>query len=327
MTSSPDASRSAAPDVSRRAQRPMSEVLRAALPFLSLALVLVAIGWLNPRAISYLGFNLMLNLAVPVALAGLSQMFVITVNDLDLSLGFFVTFVACILVTAPDGNAPPAILALVGGLAIYGAAGALIHLRALPSIVVTLGMSFVWQGLALMVLPQPGGRAPEWLSSLFEWRAPFAPLPVWLLLAMALIAHFGLAHTAAGALLRGAGGNPRAVERAGWSLLKIRIAAFLLAGTFAILSALALTGISTAADANIGSGYTLLSIAAVILGGGEFTGGRTSALGTVAGAVTLTLASASLLSFLRIPPDWQIGANGVILITVLAIRALIGRKP
>lgn len=305
---------------------PWREALRAALPFLSLALVLVAIGWLNPRAISYLGFNLMLNLAVPVALAGLSQMFVITVNDLDLSIGFFVTFVACVVVTTAVPHPLLAVLALAGGLAVYAGAGALVHLRALPSIVVTLGLGFVWQGLALIVLPQPGGQAPDWLTSLFVWHSPFAPLPVWLLIGMAVVAEIGLGHTGAGALLRGAGGNPRAIERAGWSLLRIRIAAFVLAGVFAILSALALTGISTAADANIGSGYTLLSIAAVILGGGEFTGGRVSALGTVAGAVTLTLASASLLSFLRIPPDWQIGANGVILIAVLALRALIGRR-
>src|SRR5215469_8651448 len=70
--------------------------LRAALPAVSLALVLAAIAWLNPRAISYLGFTLMLNLAVPIALATVAQMFVIAGNDLDLSIGPFVGFVACI---------------------------------------------------------------------------------------------------------------------------------------------------------------------------------------------------------------------------------------
>jgi ribose transport system permease protein len=57
-------------------------MLRTVLPFASLALMLAAIGWLNPRAISYMGFNLMLNLAVPVALATIAQMLVITVNEL-----------------------------------------------------------------------------------------------------------------------------------------------------------------------------------------------------------------------------------------------------
>lgn len=310
----------------RPRNRAPAEILRAALPFLSLVVVLLAIGWLNPFAISYLGFNLMLNLAVPVALAALSQMFVIAVNDLDLSLGYFITLIACIVVTAGVPHPGLAIAAILAGVVAYGLAGALIHLRNLPSIVVTLGLSFVWQGLALMVLPHPGGQAPAWLVSFFAWSPPLAPLAIWILVLVAAVTEIGLSHTGAGSLLRGAGGNPRAIERAGWSLLKIRVAAFGLAGLFAVLSALALTGTSTAADASVGSGYTLLSIAAVILGGGEFTGGRVTALGTVAGAVTLTLVSSSLLSFLDIPSDWQIGANGVILIGVLALRAMIGRR-
>ena len=93
-----------------------------------------------------------------------------------------------------------------------------------------------------------------------------------------------------------------------------------------MLSAFALIGLSTAADANVGNGYTLLSIAGVILGGGEFVGGRVSPIGAVIGALTLALASSSLLSFMHIPPDWQVGANGAILIVILAARALISRE-
>ena len=59
-------------------------------------MLLAAIFWLQPRAMSYLGLNLMLNLALPIALATIAQMFVITVNDLDLSIGAFVGFVACV---------------------------------------------------------------------------------------------------------------------------------------------------------------------------------------------------------------------------------------
>ena len=77
-------------------------------------------------------------------------------------------------------------------------------------------------------------------------------------------------------------------------------------------------------DANIALRYTLLSIAGVILGGGEFVGGRVSPVGAVIGAMTLTLAG-SFLSFLRLNPDWQIGAQGLILILVLALRVLISR--
>src|SRR4029078_9544537 len=73
--------------------------LRASLPAFSLAVILIAIAWLNPRAISYFGFSLMLNLAIPIALATLAEMFVITGNELDLSIGTFVGFVGCVTAT------------------------------------------------------------------------------------------------------------------------------------------------------------------------------------------------------------------------------------
>ena len=60
---------------------------------------IAAIAWLNPRAISYFGFTLMLNLAIPIALATIAQMFVIAGNDLDLSIGTFVGFVCCVSAT------------------------------------------------------------------------------------------------------------------------------------------------------------------------------------------------------------------------------------
>ena len=300
--------------------------LRALLPSLSLALILVGIAWLNPRAISYFGFTLMLNLAIPIALATLAQMFALVCNELDLSIGAFVGFVACVTATwlreAPVFGA----LVLLGGVGAYAALGALIHLRNLPSIVVTLGMSFVWQGLAVLLLPKPGGRAPDWLLHLMALKPPWIPFPILAALLIAALAHFGLMRTSYGTILRGAGGNPIAIDRAGWSLLKTKVAGFSLAGIFGVLSGMALVGITTSGDANVGNGYTLLSIAGVILGGGEFVGGRVSPIGAVIGALTLALAASPLLTFMHIPPDWQVGANGAILIIVLAARAAIGRK-
>jgi ribose transport system permease protein len=303
-----------------------ARLLRGLLPALSLALVLLAIAWLNPRAISYFGFSLMLNLAIPIALATIAQMFVIAGNELDLSIGTFVGFVGCVTATwLKDAPLIGAVI-LLGSIGVYALLGALIHLRNLPSIVVTLGMSFVWQGLAILVLPKPGGKAPDWLLGLMAFKPPFVPFPIIAALLIGLIVHFGLMRTSYGVILRGSGGNPAALGRAGWSLLKTKIVLFALAGLFGVLSGMALIGITTSADANIGNGYTLLAIAGVILGGGEFVGGRVSPIGAVIGALTLALAASPLLTFMHIPPDWQVAANGAILIIVLAARVLISRR-
>ena len=167
---------------------------------------------------------------------------------------------------------------------------------------------------------------------------------------MALAVHMFLMRSALGTVLRGAGGNPKALQRAGWSMLRVKMTMFALAGFFGVLSGMALVGLTTAADANIGARYTLLSIAGAIpsytqkapveqdpnvssapadiagaiLGGSEFVGGRVSPVGAVIGAATLLL-TGSLLTFLRLNPDFQIGAQGAILIIVLALRVMLTR--
>lgn len=301
-------------------------VARTLLPAFSLLAVLAGIAWLNPRAISYFGFSLMLNLAIPMVLVTLAQMFVITGNDLDLSIGPFIGFAACVSATWLHDAPLTGIAILAGGVIVYAAIGALIYLRDLPSVVVTLGMGFVWQGLAILVLPQPGGQAPDWLVSVMGIHPPLVPFPVLVAVVLALLVWFLLEHTSYGVILRGSGGNPVAIRRAGWSLLKIKMTLFAVAGLFGVLSGLSLVGLTTSADANIGNGYTLLGIAGVILGGGEFTGGRVSPIGAVVGALTLALAASPLLTFMHIPPDWQVGTNGAILIIVLTARVLVSRR-
>lgn len=299
--------------------------LRLAVPAVSLAVLLAAIFYLQPRSMSYVGLNLLLNLAVPIALATVAQMLIMMVNDLDLSMGTFVSFVACVTATFLQTDPWLGALILLACIAVYAGMGVLIYLRNLPAIVVTLGMSYVWGGLAVLLLPTPGGTAPEWIRWLMTSKPPFVPMAIVASVIIAAFTHWLIMRSAFGVVLRGVGGNERSVERAGWSVVRARATAYALAGFFAILAGMALVGLTTSADANIALRYTLLSIAGVILGGGEFVGGRVSPIGAVIGALTLTLA-ASFLSFLRISPDWQIGAQGAILIIVLAVRLLLNRR-
>lgn len=301
-----------------------SGTVRLIIPAASLALLLTAVFYMQPRAMSYTGLNLLFNLAVPIALATVAQMLIMAVNDLDLSMGTFVSFCACVTATFLATSPAIGILIFVGAIATYAAMGVIIHVRELPSIVVTLGMSFVWGGLAVLMLPSPGGEAPGWARWLMTSKPPFVPMAIAASIVIALATHFLVMRSSAGVLIRGVGGNVRSVERAGWSVIGIRAGTYALAGLFAVLSGIALVGLTTSADANIALRYTLLSIAGVILGGGEFVGGRVSPIGAVIGALTLALAG-SFLSFMRISPDWQIGAQGGILIVVLALRLFLNR--
>lgn len=304
-----------------RSRRSLLRTAEALLPAIILMIMLVAIFIMRPNVLSYAGVNLLLKLSVPLILAALSQMLIVSLGDLDLSTGSFVSFATCVVAVHLADNPGFAFLMFVGSLTVYGALGALVHLKQLPSIIVTLGMSFVWLGLALQILPSPGGRAPEWLIAIPRLNPPLVPFPVWFAVIAALLFELGLMRSAWGVIVRGAGGNQRAIERAGWSVLLVRIGVYIGAGLCAILSGLMLSALTTSGAPNIAPAYTLLSIAAVILGGGSFVGGVISPVGAVIGAITLTLVG-SILTFLAVPPVWQIGAQGGILILVLLGRGM-----
>lgn len=310
----------------RRQARPraFAAQMRIALPAVALAAMFVLIFARQPRAMSYFGLTLLLNFSLPMVFVATSQMCIIAAGDIDLGIGPFLSLVNCISATALPANLALGVGALALCVLAYVGLGALIHVRRLPSIVVTLGASFVWLGLALLVLPTPGGAAPDWLAAATSWRPPLVPLPIIVAVVVAVLGHLLLMDTSYGAVLRGVGGNPRAIERAGWSLLAARMTLYGVAGFLGVLAGLAMTGLNTTGDANIGGQYTLQSIAAVIVGGGEFFGGIVSPVGAVIGALIMLL-TGSLLAFVNISSDWQLSAQGGILILVLALRRLARR--
>ena len=299
--------------------------LRSVLPVASLFAVLIPMVAVQPNTLSYFGAVMLLNLGVPIVFATLAQLAVITANELDLSIGSFVSLVTCIGATLLVRSPWLGWAALAGCVVLYALIGALIEYRRMSSVVVTLGLSFVWSGLAVLLLPSPGGTSPGWLSTLMGLQSPVIPAPLLWTAAIGIGGHLLLMRSPVGVALRGVGGNPGAMRRFGWSVIRSKAILFGCAGVFGVCSGLTLLGLATSADANIALRYTLLSVAGVILGGGEFVGGRVSALGAVLGAITLTLAS-SFLSFLQIAPEWQIGLQGMILIAVLSLRLVFRGK-
>ncbi len=300
--------------------------VRVALPALALAVMLGILLVLQPIVMSYFGLTILLNFAMPLVLAAMAQMCIIAASDIDLGIGTFIALVSCIAATYLHDTPVLGFAALLLCILAYMAMGALIHLRQLPSIVVTLGASFVWLGCALLILPAPGGSIPDWLGTATSWQPPFVPLPVLVAVVAALVGRALLMRSAFGVVLRGFGANPAALRRAGWSLVRPRVVLYGLAGFFGVAAGLALAGLNTSGDATVGASYTLVSIAAVIVGGGEFFGGVISPAGTVIGAMIMLLTGA-LLSFFDVSTDWQLSVQGAILILVLATRAFGRRAP
>ena len=297
-----------------------SALLRGGLPFVVLVLLLGYVGWSQPSTLSYFGINLLLGLSLPLVFATLAQVFVMAVGDIDLSIGQFISVVACISATLLASHPLLGGLVLCALVVFYACVGGLIQWRRVPALIMTLGLSFVWTGLALLVLPVPGGEAPEWLVTIIKWKTPVVPFVLWASALVAVVGYFVIIRSSWGTIIRAAGANPRALERNGWSLVRIKAGVYAAAGLCGVLGGLALVGNTSASNATIANQYTLLSIAAAVLGGAEFSGGRVSPFGSVLGAIIMSVVG-SLLIFMNVSTDWQIAAQGVILILALGLQS------
>ncbi len=299
--------------------RSAPERLFQAIPFLSLALLLGLMTWMNPLVLSGFGMQLLLGPAVVLVLVALAQMFVVGGSEIDLGVGNFVGMVnvisATFLVTVPLLGAGM----LAAGLMGYGLVALLIRRRAVPAIVATLGASFIWSGIGRSIQPSPGGSAPEWLRAAVDWQLPGLPTPLALILVAGLAA-VAIDRSPLGVVLRGFGSSPEALERLGWSPLRYSVWRYVIAGCFATAAGLYLTASNGASDIKVGNAYTLLSVAGVVVGGCALLGGLIAPLGVVAGAVTLALIGAAL-AMLGVATDYNALVQGSLLLAILGLRS------
>ncbi len=298
-------------------------VLKAA-PFVSLIAILGVMMLVNHKTASVFGLDLLLSSSVALVFVALAQMFVVGGSEIDLGVGAFAGLVnvlsATLLVDRPWLGAGVIILCVV----VYSLLGALIQLRRIPAIVVTLGASFVWMGTGYSLQPSPGGGSPDWLSALFGWTVPFMPTSVVIIGVVALLA-VALDRAPLGVVLRGFGNNAPALARSGWSVLRYGMIRYAVAAIFATIAGLSLTAINTASDINVGGPFTLSSVAAVVIGGCGLIGGILSPWGVVAGAVVLSLIGA-LLGALNVSTDYNAAVQGLLLLGMLGLRSVLIRR-
>lgn len=265
---------------------------------------------------------------LPLALAAVAQAVVVIAGGIDLSIGSQMALVSVVSATAMKGQSDEfGYLVVVGslllGLLLGAVNGVLVVLTRVPDIVVTLAMAFVWAGCALVVRSAPGGAAAQWLKDLVlgpignEWVPKAA---VVLLIAVAII-WLPIARTKLGLSLYAVGSNRLAAFRSGVAVERTRLISYMLTGLFSALAGLSLTA-STGIGTPVPGPYTLLSVAAVVLGGVSLAGGRGGLLGPILAVVVLQLIRTDL-TFLNVNTNLALVAQGIILIGVVMVGSLI----
>ena len=265
---------------------------------------------------------------LPLALAAAAQAVVIIAGGIDLSIGSMMALTSVISATLMQGQSEEfAILVVVGvlllGVVLGAVNGALVVLTRVPDIVVTLAMLFVWAGAALLVRPSPGGGAAEWLSDLVigSIGSPWLPKAAIVLVVVVAVIWIPISRSRLGLSIYAVGSNPLAAFRSGVSVERTKFLAYALTGLFSALAGLSLTA-STGIGTPVPGPYTLLSVAAVVLGGVSLAGGRGGLFGAVVGVVILQLVRTDM-TFLNVNSNLAVVVQGVILIGVVMVGSLI----
>lgn len=263
-----------------------------------------------------------------VAIVALGQALVIIARGIDLSVGSVIgvsAVVAAVVLQATGIQSLGLLVGLLTGLVCGIANGLMVTRLRINPFIATLGMLSVARGIALLVTGGIPVMFTGWAEFLGAGRIWQIPVSFILMLILALAVHILATRHRLGREIYGIGDNPKAARLAGIDLKKTRLFVFGFCGCLAGLGGVILAGNLASADPNLGMGYELDVIAAVILGGTALNGGRGSIIGVVIGAMLMALLNNAFV-LLGISAYWQVVTKGLVIIIAVGIDGLQRRE-
>ena len=265
--------------------------------------------------------------AMPLAMAAVAQAIVVISGGIDLSIGSMMALTsvtaAVLIKDQPETSVAVVVGVLVLGLILGVINGILVVITRVPDIVVTLAMSFVWAGAALVVLHTPGGGSADWLTGLvtgplgLDW----IPRALITLLVIVGIIWIPLRRSNTGLALYAVGSDRLAAFRSGVPVGRTKVFAYTLGGLFSAFGGLALTA-TTGIGTPVPGAYTLLGVAAIVLGGVSLAGGRGGVAGPIVAVFILALVRTDL-TLLGVNSNLSTVVQGTILVGVVMFGSLL----
>jgi len=273
---------------------PMPSAQQLALAFL-LAVEIAAYGGLGSNFLSFNNLFEITRDSVELGLLALAMTPVILAGGIDLSVGSLMSLSAVLLGKMWHEGGVPIWLALVITVAIATLAGGLnallITRLRIPPLIVTLGTYSLFGGVAEGLAHGRDNPSNFPASFVFLGNGYIGPVPIQVILLVVAIIGFGiLVHRAAtGRFLSAIGFSPQGARHAGIAVERQIALTYILAGLCAGLAAVVAVARVNTAKADMGQGYELWAITAVVLGGTSIVGGRGSIVGTVMGLFAIVI--------------------------------------
>jgi len=264
------------------------------------------------------------NLAFQGILA-IGMMMLMVGGSFDLSVGAMASLVGVITGRLLSSAGWPAPLAIVAGLALAALGGffngfvvAKVRVNALITTLGTLGM---FQGLALLI----GGPSVPFEARFAQAKVLGVQLPVWLMIGLALVAHYALAHTRFFRQYYYIGSNAKAAHLSGINVERLQMLSFTIMGVVAGFAGIVFASRLASASSTVGRGAELQAITAAILGGASLTGGKGTIWGAMIGVFFMALMQ-NVLIISRVSSEWQEIIVGAVLVFAVAMDSVMNRK-
>ncbi len=312
----------------------VKQQLQQSLAFASLVVIFVFFAFANPAFATLSNINGILLSTAVIGLLAVGTTFVIITAGIDLSIGTGVTLTSVMAAYAMKNMGLPVWIGVLVGIATGALMGLInglnITFLQLPPFIATLAMMLIAKGLALVI----SGTAPIYVSGIgnFEKIALGSIIPRWntpnavvILFVSAIIASFVLNRTILGRYTFSIGSNEEATAISGINVRKWKIIVYVVGGIFIGMAGVVLTSRLGSAQPALGMGYELEAIAAVIIGGTSLMGGRGSILGTVIGALIMSVLINGL-RIMSIQQEWQTVVVGIVIIFAVYTDSLRRRR-
>jgi len=296
--------------------------------FVLIALIII-MGVISPVFLSGRNLRNILQQVSTIGILAMGSTVVMISGGIDLSVGSIVSVAAVVMGTMIKANYPPELAIVVGlliGCSIGLINGSLAAYTKAHPFILTLGTMTLFQGVAIIITEgfpiTDLGRRFEWIGSARIWEIPVSVI---VLLLVTLACHGLLRYLRVGRIAYAIGGNEYTTFLAGIPVRRYKILFYVICGFFAGLGSVVLASRISSAIPTMGADYTLLAIAAVVIGGVPLTGGRGSVWGTFTGVLLLGVI-ANGLNLLHVEASWQYVLTGLIIVIAVILHEQRSKK-
>ncbi|MEO6826535.1 MAG: ABC transporter permease [Microbacteriaceae bacterium] len=299
--------------------------LQQFLAFGGLIVIFAFFSFASPNFLTFSNFTSMLFSTVVIGTLAIGTTFVIITAGIDLSLGTGMSLCAVMSGVFIVNWQLPLLLGVVLAILFGGLIGLVnginVALLKIPPFIATLAMMLVAQGLALVIsksTPIYFDKVPAFSSISTGNLIPGLNFPnaVIILAIVAVIAAVVLNKTVLGRYTYSIGSNEEATAISGINTRKWLIVIYTFSGLFIGLAGVMISARLGSAQPALGSGYELQAIAAVVIGGTSLFGGKGSILGTVIGALIMSVLNNGL-QIISVPQEWQNVILGIVILAAV----------